>query len=141
MARFNELFDLQASVVDAISADYPQLRPGLPLGNAWEYRILNLGYVPSKRHCDVTDLGFTLVMVLGDFEEHFTCLPELGVKVRVRPGSLVALPSSYYDHFVSEVTGVDRFSIVFTSVRPTAERLKLIEKDVFELDFIQPVDY
>ena len=73
-----------------------------------------------------------LNLITGDFEEHFLCLPEIGMKLRVAPGSLVALPSAYIDHFVSEFSGRDRFSVLFITPRSCIQH-----QNVFPLGSIE----
>ena len=34
-------------------------------GNAWEFRVVNVGMVAAKVHCDPGDFGFTHILLLG----------------------------------------------------------------------------
>ncbi|KAG5461362.1 MAG: hypothetical protein BJ554DRAFT_6459 [Olpidium bornovanus] len=95
--------------------------------------------VAAKVHCDPGDFSFTFILVLGDFEPHFLCVPELGTKIPLLPGFIVALPSAYCDHFVSAFQGQDRFSLVFfLCSHRTYESLPCIpqEKSKYEIGVI-----
>lgn len=95
--------------------------------------MLNLDMVAGKRHCDPGDFGFTFILVLGCFEEHFLCVPELGYKLRIQPGTMFALPSAYFDHFVSSYRGEDRYSVVFICPRSSIRKLGLFDIQSIEL--------
>ena len=114
-------------------ADNAVTGPRLPVGNAWEFRVINLDSVAAKCHCDPNDFGFTIILVLGTFKDHYLCVPELGVKLLISPGSMVALPSAYCDHFVSQFEGTARFSILFICTRSNVRHCGVFPLDEIEI--------
>lgn len=114
-------------------ADNAVTGPRLPVGNAWEFRVVNLDSVATKCHCDPNDFGFTIILVLGTFRDHYLCVPELGVKLLISPGSMVALSSAYCDHFVSQFEGTARFSILFICTRSNVRHCGVFPLDEIEI--------
>lgn len=118
------------SIVKKIDTQLPQLARALPWGMFAEYRVLNL-CVTDKIHCDPLDAGLTMISIFTEQPAHHLCLPELGVKLLIANGSVVALASAYLYHFVQQAqeSGI-RFSYLFTSRLRTVDRLKVQRADL-----------
>ena len=72
-----------------------------------------------------------MISIFTEQEAHYLCLPELGVKLLVAHGSVVALASAYLYHFVEQAQGTGiRFSYLFTSRVRTVDRLKVERADL-----------
>jgi hypothetical protein len=87
--------------------------------------------VTDKIHCDPLDAGLTMISIFTEQPLHYLCLPELGVKLLVADGSVVALASAYLHHFVQQAqdSGI-RFSYLLTSRVRTVDRLKVQRADL-----------
>jgi hypothetical protein len=118
------------SVVKQVNKQHPHLSRALPWGRFGEYRVLNL-CVTDKIHCDPLDAGLTMISIFTEQSPHYLCLPELGVKVLITNGSVVALASAYLYHFVEQAQNLGiRFSYLFTSRVRTVDRLKVQRADL-----------
>lgn len=91
----------------------------------FEFRVLNWG-AANRAHCDPHDAGLTMLLILTEQADHYLCLPEVKMKIKIGNGTVVALASAYLDHFVEGCkTSKDRYSLLFISQRQTATYLKI----------------
>lgn len=51
----------------------PKVRHGLPLGEAFEHRVINLNSIATRAHCDPGDWGFTVIIVFGAWCGYLKC--------------------------------------------------------------------
>lgn len=89
----------KVEIYRSLRQQLPHLVPCLPKGGFCEYRVVNF-MTTDVIHCDPNDWGLTVIFLVGNFPPHHLCLPEIGTKILVRPGSLTLLASAYLDHFV-----------------------------------------
>ncbi|KAL0484157.1 hypothetical protein AKO1_000500 [Acrasis kona] len=69
----------------------------------------------SKCHRDLKDVrdGWTAVISFGSYNLSYLCFPDLKLRVCIRPGTLVFLPSYILSHYMMEVEGDERYTMIF----------------------------
>jgi hypothetical protein len=79
-------------------------------------------------HRDIQDLkdGWCAVVVFGEFENADLCLPDLSVRLHIRPGDIVFFRSFALKHFVSTWTGLKRYALVYFTYQAVFEALECI---------------
>ncbi|KAK6855582.1 hypothetical protein PG995_007733 [Apiospora arundinis] len=80
----------------------------------------------TQRHRDTNDIagGMAGLMTLGDYTGGNLCIPQLGFRVRYKPGACTVLRGDKMDHLVTDYSG-PRYFVIGTnheSVRKHAER-------------------
>jgi hypothetical protein len=68
-----------------------------------------------RKHVDYGDCrnGFCMIMAFGNYKGANLKFPELGLKVRMRPGDVIIFKSHLLSHYTTNIVSGRRIALVF----------------------------